>query len=97
MKRKELEKVQMSILQGDNGDDTIQNKRYVLTKLIEMFSTEKGLYKQKSMVQWLREKDANTKFFHNMVVVKQKSQSLRKLKEEHGNVIKYFKDISIGY
>ena len=55
---------------------------------------EESFYKQKSRIQWIKEGDMNTKFFHNMVAAKQKTNYISTLIDSQGNRLNSYSQIS---
>ncbi|KAE8695158.1 hypothetical protein F3Y22_tig00110733pilonHSYRG00247 [Hibiscus syriacus] len=50
--------------------------------------------KQKVKVQWLKEGDKCTKFFHSTVALKNKRETIRLLIDDQGNILENFDDMS---
>lgn len=67
LKRKELEDIQLVLLQRQAGDGLILKRKEVSDELLELLKPEEGLYKQKSRVIWLKEGDTNSKFFTKLL------------------------------
>ncbi|XP_040245505.2 uncharacterized protein [Aegilops tauschii subsp. strangulata] len=61
--------------------------RVVQDKLNELLYKEEMLWLQRSRINWLREGDRNTKFFHGKVVWRAKKNKITKLKDANGNWI----------
>lgn len=55
------------------------------TKLVDrLLVQEESFWHQRSRVKWLREGDANTKFFHQSTLHRRRSNHVLKLKTENG-------------
>ncbi|KAE8689834.1 Cysteine-rich receptor-like protein kinase 8 [Hibiscus syriacus] len=53
-----------------------------------------NLLKQKAKAHWMRDGDRNTKFFHSIVVFKNKRDTLRVLADDNGNRLETYEDMS---
>ncbi|VFQ72518.1 unnamed protein product [Cuscuta campestris] len=64
-------------------------------ELLLLSKRETDFWRQKSCIRWLKEGDASTKFFHN--VVKNRRQKLRisSLKDDHGRTIEEASNIAL--
>lgn len=63
--------------------------QHLQTELLEELDTllkfEEDLYKTKSIIQWLNEGDANTRFFHASTLNRRKRNRINFLKDEVGH------------
>lgn len=82
--RQKLEMVQNEILKWPTNNQLIQHEKELSVKLFELLIAEESLYRQKSRIQWLKEGDQNTKFFHSTVKFRQKAQSFIGIKDLNG-------------
>ncbi|XVF67216.1 hypothetical protein PTKIN_Ptkin10aG0102200 [Pterospermum kingtungense] len=96
-KRKELESLQFELFNTSSGQnsDKVTLKREKLAELFILERNEESFYRQKSRALWLKESDANTSYFHNMVKKKQKAQTITKLYSREGLKLTNHKDIAI--
>ena len=85
-KRVELDRVQEEVLRQPRAD-LVQLEKKLSMELYELMQAEEGFYKQKSRIQWLREGDANTNFFHKFVAVSQSRSTITTLIDSDGNKI----------
>ncbi|KAM1621462.1 hypothetical protein ACFXTN_018310 [Malus domestica] len=61
----------------------------VLSKTVDsLWSQEESYWKQRSRVQWLKEGDANTKFFHQSTLQRRRRNKVVSLKDNNGNWVK---------
>ncbi|XVE58975.1 hypothetical protein DITRI_Ditri05aG0006800 [Diplodiscus trichospermus] len=93
-KIRELEVVQVEILKGHSGPDSIQQEKSLPHELYNLLIAEESFFKKKSRIQWLNEGDSNTKFFHSMMAAKQKQNYIFVLKDSEENILKSFEQFS---
>ena len=74
--------------------DEITQEQEMRKKLQNLVIAEESFYRQKSRMLWIRERDQNTKFFHNMVAAKTKQNSISILKDAEGNILTTYTQIS---
>jgi hypothetical protein len=58
--------------------------RAVTDKMNEMLYREEMMWMQRSRVDWLREGDRNTRFFHSKAIWRARKNRIKKLKDEEG-------------
>ncbi|CAL5097923.1 unnamed protein product [Urochloa decumbens] len=83
--RKELERMRAALaqLQAMNQDE--QAIKAAIREMNELLYREEMLWLQRSRVDWLREGDRNTKFFHQKATWRKRRNQISKLKDEDGN------------
>lgn len=59
----------------------------VITQIEERRKQEEILWKQKSRVQWLKEGEKNTKFFHKVMLNHRQHNRIFSIKDRQGNMI----------
>ncbi|XP_070673151.1 uncharacterized protein [Malus domestica] len=79
----QLREVQMDW--GSNIDDIKVKSRLV----DDLCAQEESYWMQRSRIKWLREGDANTKFFHNSTLHRRRRNQLIKIKDENGNWVEH--------
>ncbi|GKB04183.1 RNA-directed DNA polymerase, eukaryota, reverse transcriptase zinc-binding domain protein [Tanacetum coccineum] len=57
-----------------------------LNEYIEASKDELSLLQQKAKIQWLKEGDKNTDFFHNMIKARRNKSRVESIKDEYGKV-----------
>ncbi|XP_039026534.1 uncharacterized protein LOC120160184 [Hibiscus syriacus] len=91
LKRAELEHQQLLTLKGENA---IEKELELQDQLKILEEAETNLLKQKAKIQWMRDGDKNTKFFHSIVAFKSKRDTLRILVDDSGNRLETYDDMS---
>ncbi|XP_039011862.1 uncharacterized protein LOC120140951 [Hibiscus syriacus] len=91
-KQIQLENQQLNSL---NGIQAIEKNLTLQKELITLQETELLFLKQKAKVQWIREGDKSSKFFHPTVASKIKKDTIRVLIDEQGNRIDFFDAMSV--
>ncbi|PWA83198.1 hypothetical protein CTI12_AA170930 [Artemisia annua] len=83
----------LQILQSRFDRSTCAEQRVLRDQIKELLTREELMWKQRSRVQWLREGDKNTRFFHTRASNRQRRNSILRLKgpdgrwvEEHDEV-----------
>ncbi|XP_039065798.1 uncharacterized protein LOC120211291 [Hibiscus syriacus] len=71
-----------------------RKNHHVSLELLELKKVESALYRKKAKVQWLKERDMDTKFFHSTVLVRKKYNTIRLLKDEEENQLETFEKMS---
>jgi len=83
---------QMDILEGIQEESTKEEGR-ILNQLEERRKQEEILWRQKSRVQWLREGEKNTKFFHKAMVQHRQRNKIFSIKDHEGKRILQHEEI----
>ncbi|XP_039020175.1 uncharacterized protein LOC120151933 [Hibiscus syriacus] len=90
-KRAELDLQQLRTL---NGEDGIEKEILIQDELKTLEEAEILFLKQKAKIQWIKNGDKNTKFFHYMLVFKNKRDTIRVLIDGNGNHLDSFDAMS---
>jgi exonuclease III len=85
---KQLEELQKIFISGTRTDDLAQKEEALRKQLEERRQQEEMLWKQKSRVQWLKEGERNTKFFHRTAVHRRHVNRITHLEDSQGNTIR---------
>jgi exonuclease III len=85
---KQLEQIQKTFISGSRPADLMQEEEKLRQQLEERRKQEEILWKQKSRVQWLKEGERNTKFFHRTVVHRRHVNRITHLEDGQGNIIR---------
>ena len=93
-KRNELEVVQISNLSNKSSVEMLDKERVLSKELHEMMIQEESFYRQKSRIQWLNERDLNTRFFHSMASLRKKQNTIMALMDSEGNKLTSYAQIS---
>eukprot|EP00253_Pinus_taeda_P016535 PITA_16535 len=83
---------QMDITEGIE-EERSQEEGRVLTHLEEIRKQEEILWRQKSRVQWLREGERNTKFFHKAMVQHRQRNKIFSIKNQEGQRVVQHEEI----
>ena len=60
--------------------------RRVTDSMNELFYREEMMWMQRSRIDWLREGDRNTKFFHSKAVWRARKNKVKQIKDDNGTV-----------
>lgn len=76
----------MEELQVNDSDDT--EEQTMLQQVIkELLTREEILWRQRSKIQWLKEGDKNTRFFHSRASIRRQRNKIDKLRDENGVLV----------
>ncbi|XP_059654907.1 uncharacterized protein LOC132301687 [Cornus florida] len=84
--REELHKVQMLMLNDPVNFELIQQEKEASCKYQNSLDLEEIMWAQKSRVQWLKEGDKCTAFFHNVVKQRRSNNAITALKNTTGEL-----------
>ncbi|CAH9059413.1 unnamed protein product [Cuscuta epithymum] len=73
----------------DNREQWNQHRACLISKL----NLERKYWKQKAHVNWLKEGDANTKYFHSYVKIRHRKQTISSIHDESGRVVSSLPEI----
>jgi hypothetical protein len=82
-----LEMLQKIFITGDRMTTLMREEEELKEKLEERKEQEEILWRQKSRVQWLKEGEKNTKFFHRSMVHRRYINIITQLEDNQGNPI----------
>lgn len=60
---------------------------FLRNELTTLLIKEERFWKQRAKVQWLKEGDQNTRFFHSMALARRKCNKIKSLQNEQGLVV----------
>jgi hypothetical protein len=83
-----LEDLQRIFISGIRTPDLMKEEEELQAELEERKKQEEILWRQKSRVQWLREGERNTKFFHRAMVHRRYINRITQLEDAQGNPIR---------
>jgi hypothetical protein len=83
-----LEEIQGIFIAGSRTTELMQEEEHLKMQLEERRKQEEILWKQKSRVQWLKEGEKNTKFFHKAMIHRRHINRISHLEDSQGNPIK---------
>ncbi|CAH9104521.1 unnamed protein product [Cuscuta europaea] len=75
---------------------TVANREHwnhLKTLLVSKYKLERKFWKQKENIKWLKDGDANTKFFHSFLKVKHRKQGISSITICHGQIVTSLPDI----
>ena len=72
----------------------MQQERTLTQELYSLMHMEESFYKQKSRIQWLKEGDFNTNFFHKSVMVWQNRNIISSMIDSEGNRLSTFSQMA---
>jgi hypothetical protein len=82
-----LEELQQVFIAGERMTTLIKEEEQLQVELEERQKQEEILWRQKSRVQWLKEGEKNTKFFHRSMVHRRYINIITQLEDNQGNPI----------
>ncbi|KAM0872963.1 hypothetical protein ACQ4PT_038412 [Festuca glaucescens] len=81
-----LERALCNLRNAPVSDAGIAEEKVVERQLCEMFEREEIMARQRSRVEWLREGDRNTAFFHSKASARRRTNRIAELVREDGSV-----------
>jgi hypothetical protein len=81
-------KQELEVLLLRNDHATNFRVHEIYKRLDELLIREEIMWKQRSRIDWLREGDRNTKYFHQRATWRAKKNKIVSLKDENGRVVK---------
>eukprot|EP00253_Pinus_taeda_P007220 PITA_07220 len=89
-----LEHIHKTWTSGNISEVSKVQKKDLMAQWLLCCKHEETLWRQKSRVQWLKEGEQNTKFFHRSTLDYRSANKILKLKNEAGETLQNHKDIS---
>lgn len=92
---KKLQADLMSAWNTSNNSPDMSQIRDLENQLDTLLDREEVMWKQRSRVQWLKNGDRNTKFFHSCPSARKRKNTITRLQDDAGNVVSYKEGISV--
>ncbi|GAV74024.1 hypothetical protein CFOL_v3_17507 [Cephalotus follicularis] len=83
--RLQLHTLQSEILNEGETPTRVEKERLLKLEVGRMARWEEAYFKQKSRIQWLKDGDSNTAYFHRMVKVRQSKNHIARIKDVAGS------------
>ena len=90
----QLSEIHKDWASGINKENSIEQERILMQKWHLRSQQEELLWKEKSRIQWLKEGERNTKFFHRSTMDYRGENKILKLTNAAGEVTKNHNEIS---
>ncbi|KAA3483070.1 reverse transcriptase [Gossypium australe] len=84
------------IIDSTSREDSVRLLREYRSRLNFIYAREQMYWEQRSRVQWLKQGDRNTKFFHAKATGRLKKNRIEKIKDENGTWVTDSKDICMA-
>lgn len=78
----QLEQIHKEWIQGNINQETMNTKQTLMQNWQARCQQEEILWKQKSRIQWLKEGEKNTKFFHLLAIDHRSANKILRIKDE---------------
>ncbi|GAV85208.1 hypothetical protein CFOL_v3_28646 [Cephalotus follicularis] len=79
-----LHSVQHALKSGVSDPSVAAKEKELRKEVGQAARMEEAFYKQKSRIQWMKEGDSNTAYFHKMVKVRQSKNHLVRIRDDNG-------------
>lgn len=90
---KEMETIQQKIISEGRDEELSRKEGILIGKIEERRKQEEILWRQKSRVNWLREGERNTKFFHQEMIQYRHRNKISSIKNAEGERVEEQGDI----
>lgn len=97
---KKMEEIQQKIITEGRNEERSREEGILISQLEEQRKQEDILWKQKSRINWIREGERNTKFFHQAMIQHRQRNKIFSIKNEEGERIiehKGIEQVLVGY
>lgn len=84
---KALEEELLKLQQGTNASNISEREASVHKELDGLVLKEEQVWRQKSIEAWLKEGDANTRFFHTATIIRWKRNYIGRMKRDDGRCL----------
>lgn len=89
-----LEQIHKEGTEGNLSAEALEQEKILSQQWHNRCAQEETLWKQKSRIQWLKEGEMNTKFFHRSALDRRSSNRILELKNDTGEILKNHNEIS---
>lgn len=90
-----LEQIQKEGTEGRRDEETAEQEKVLTQQWQDRCKQEESLWKQKSRIQWLKEGEQNTKFFHKSAMDYRSANRILELKNNEGEILKNHNEIAV--
>lgn len=80
-----MKQIQQKIIDEGRSEKLVEEEGPVINKLEERIKQKNIIWKQNSRIQWLKEGERNTKFFHKAMVQHRQQNKIFSLMDQQGN------------
>lgn len=88
-----MEEIQQQIIHEGRTDSLASKEPDLQKQLEERHKQEEILWKQKSIVRWLKEGERNTKFFHRSTVQRRMQNRITHITNQQGEKVEQYEEI----
>ena len=89
-----LEQIHKDWATGHNSEDSVEQEKVLMQQWQARCQQEETLWKQKSRIQWHKEGEHNTKFFHSSALDYRGANKILDLNNERGDTLQSHQDIA---
>lgn len=88
-----MKQIQQEIINTGRSDDLEKEDGILIGQLEERRKQEEILWRKKSRVNWLREQERNTNFFHQAMIQRRQRNRIFSIKNDAGTRVMQHEDI----
>ena len=88
-----MERIQQQIIEEGRSEELAEEEGRIINQLEERRKQEEIIWKQKSRVQWLKDGEKNSKFFHKAMLNHRHHNRILSVKDSQGNRVLRQKDM----